>query len=88
MKTSILVQILIGALMGAIVGTMFTVSAHSDKIRDTQAALVYSICNQSRQEINGTSEEICGELQNRLNIEFLCTQRNMLPTNKCWTEAK
>lgn len=53
----------------------------------TASQIVYDVCNQARQEINGTSERICGELQYKYDIEFLCQARNMSPGNHCWTEV-
>ncbi len=60
----------------------------TNDIKETREALVYSVCNQARQEINGASEQDCGELQDKFNIKFSCENRNSLASNKCWTEDK
>lgn len=76
---------LLGLCLAILGGSNIT---QTNDIRKTQEALVYSICNQARQEISGASEQDCGEVQERLNIKFSCENRNSLPTNKCWAEAK
>lgn len=55
---------------------------------DTRKAMVYAICQEARQEVNTASEQACGDAQDSLGIEYLCTQRNMLASNKCWVEVK
>jgi hypothetical protein len=49
---------------------------------------VYQMCNDSRQEVSGTSEQACGDAQDRTHTEFLCAERNALPSNHCWVEDK
>lgn len=53
----------------------------------TQAALVYSVCNQSRISPTITEGE-CGRLQDKWNIEFICAANNQNPNTRCWTESK
>ncbi len=49
--------------------------------------LVYAICNESR--ISSTIDERgCADLQDQLNMEFLCMDNNTSPSNYCWVEAK
>lgn len=54
----------------------------------TAKSLVYAICQQSRQEISGASEQACGDAQDQLDVEYLCKENNSLASNRCWTEAK
>lgn len=49
--------------------------------------LVYSACNESR--ISDTvTEETCGYLQDRYNMEFLCKENNKDSQTQCWVEEK
>lgn len=50
--------------------------------------LVYNVCNDARLEVSGDSEEACGQVQDKYNIEFLCESNNWLASTHCWTEAK
>lgn len=49
--------------------------------------LVYTMCQESRM-YDTVSEETCGALQDKFNMEFLCSERNKSITNTCWVEEK
>lgn len=73
---------------GLIVGLFFTVYYHQNKQNHIAKATVFAICQEARQEMSGASEQACGDIQEQLNIEYLCDERNSLASNHCWTEAK
>lgn len=50
----------------------------------TASADVYAACMEAHYETDGASEQHCGDLQDKYNIEFLCNQTG----TECWTEAK
>lgn len=81
--------LIFGAIVGSIIGLIIGDVIQKHQIVNTQKTLVYAICQESRMTINdGGSEQTCGDVQDRLNIEYLCAERNSLPDNKCWTETK
>lgn len=79
MKLTILLALLVGLAFGHALNNAATENAKRE---------VYAVCNSARLEISGQSEQACGDLQDKLGIEYLCQERNDLPTNHCWTEAK
>lgn len=79
MKITILLALLVGAVFG---------SAINQAAADNAAREVYAVCNSARQEISGISEQACGDLQDKYNIEFLCQANNSEASNNCWTEVK
>lgn len=48
--------------------------------KDKQAEFVFSVCNYSRLRVSGQLEELCGQVQDDLGYEYLCKERNKLPT--------
>lgn len=79
MKLTIFLALLVGLAFGHALNTAATQSAK---------AQVYAVCNSARLEVSGQSERQCGDLQDKLGVEFLCEANNALTTNHCWTEAK
>lgn len=54
---------------------------------ENQEQHVYDVCNDSR--ISATiSENNCGYLQDRYNMEFICKENNTSVNNMCWVEYK
>lgn len=47
-----------------------------------QMRQTYSICWAAHNEINGQSEQACGNAQDLTHTEFVCT------TSNCWLEVK
>lgn len=77
---------LLTALLAVVVVGQYreaTTDAHNSKI-----AYVYTVCNNSRQELDSEAEQACGDAQDATNTEFLCEANNMLPTTHCWLEVK
>lgn len=58
------------------------------EVRSITKASVYAVCNQSRQELNGTAERACGDIQDQTGTEFLCSANNMEANTHCWVEVK
>lgn len=81
--TNKLLTISLALLIGVMFGTAINNAAAESAARE-----VYAVCNSARQEISGTSEQACGDLQDKYNIEFLCEARNSEASNHCWTEVK
>lgn len=79
MKTTIFLALAIGVILGCSINAAATDNAKRE---------VYAVCNSARLELNGASEEACGQVQDKYNIEFLCEANNNLPATNCWTEAK
>lgn len=67
--------LMVGLILGAAINGAAARSA---------AAEVYAACMQAHYETDGPSEQHCGDLQDRYNIEFLCDQTS----THCWTEVK
>lgn len=49
-------------------------------------AAVQSTCDNARAEISGTSEQACGDIQDRTGTEYLC--RQVGHDYSCWVEVK
>jgi hypothetical protein len=49
---------------------------------NTKKDLVYSTCQLSRQS-NDISEQICGEMQDKYNLEFVCDDQGTSSNIKC-----
>lgn len=79
MKTTIFLALVVGLMFGVAINNAATQNAKRQ---------VYAVCNGARLEISGASEQACGDLQDRLGVEFLCDSNNSLTSNHCWTEAK
>lgn len=79
MKTTIFLAVLVGVIFGLAINKAST---------DNAKRQVYAVCNSARLEIDGRSEQACGDLQDKLGVEFLCKANNNLESNYCWTEAK
>lgn len=79
MKTTIFLAVLVGLAFG---------HALNNAAANAAAREVYAVCNSARQEISGASENACGDLQDKYNIEFLCQANNSEASNNCWTEIK
>lgn len=47
---------------------------------------VYQVCQHTR--MTPEIEESCGIAMDNSKTEYLCTQNNNLPTNRCWVEDK
>lgn len=77
-----------GMVIGSIIGLNITTVMARHDATNTKKALVFAVCQESRMEINGASEQTCGDLQDMLHVEYLCNERNNLMSNHCWTEAK
>lgn len=74
----LLFTILILAISTAVFYHWYDVTAHKLEVQ--------TICDQSRAVNDGGMESLCGEAQDRYNMEYLCADRN--PGADCWTEAK
>lgn len=79
MKTTVILAVFVGLVFGLALNQAATNNAKRQ---------VYAVCNSARLEIDGRSEQACGDLQDKLGVEFLCENNNSLTTNHCWTEAK
>lgn len=79
MKATIFLALLVGLAFG---------HALNNAAAQSAAREVYAVCNSARQEMSGASEQACGDLQDKYNIEFLCEARNSEASNHCWTEIK
>ena len=71
--------ILLALLVGAIFGTAINHAAANNAAQE-----VYAACMQAHFETDGPSEQHCGDLQDKYNIEFLCDRTGA----NCWTEVK
>lgn len=78
-----LATIALALMAGLIIG-----GAINSAAANNAAAEVYAVCNSARQELSGASENQCGNLQDRYNIEFLCNANNSSADTHCWTEIK
>lgn len=52
-----------------------------------QADTVYFVCEWSRQQIDGPSERLCGQLQDSYQMEYICQERSASPANQCHVES-
>lgn len=73
-------KILIGTfiLSLAVLGTL-ALREHS-KLQDI--ASVQAVCDKAHSEISGTSEQACGDIQDRTGTEYICGQF------RCWVELR
>ena len=79
-------RILIGVLIGVIVLLSFAVVGQSNLAVQHDKQLVWDACNQSRQT-DTVSEDTCGYLQDKFNMEYLCKNANSFADNYCWVEV-
>lgn len=77
MKVTLILAVIVGIVFGLILNQAAT---------DNAKRQVYAVCNSARLEIDGGSEQRCGDIQDRLGVEFLCTDTSA--GINCWTEAK
>lgn len=77
----------VGVLGGLWFYSVFLVRPVS--IEQPQPLSVYqvkSICDKAHREVNGTSEEACGNAQDITGTEYIC--ENNTPDADCWVEVK
>lgn len=66
-------------------GLLVLAVAYSHRVDAKQ--LVFNVCNESR--ISPTIDERgCADLQEQLNMEFLCDGNNTNVNTHCWVEVK
>lgn len=74
------------ALTLLIIVGLFAVEHHI-RIENNDRAFVYAVCESAHNELNGSSEQACGDAQTKTDTEFLCTA-NTVGAGQCWVEAK
>lgn len=91
---------LLAVTVGAVIAlAVATATSHGDQKPTPQKAVgvgvithaklaqeVFNVCDQSRQGINGATEDNCGAIQAATGFEYLCRERNASPANECWVE--
>lgn len=85
MKDLKMINKLLTLSLALLVGLAFG-HAINNAAGESAAREVYAVCNSAHQEISGASEQRCGELQDKYNIEFLCSDTSA--GINCWTEIK
>lgn len=83
MKVDTFLLFLTGIIILAILSTSQLIYANDNTYR-TQISYTKQVCDKSHNEISGSTEQLCGELQDKTNTEYLCNQTG----NYCWLEVK
>lgn len=65
------------------IATMFIIQG-AQAYQTTPEAQVLRACNDSRLVNDGAKEELCGTLQDKFKLEFLCD--GLEAESQCWTE--
>lgn len=75
---TLVVVIAVSAIFGGMVGFSMGRDAQLKDMREA-----YKTCLVAHFEVNGDSEQACGNAQDITSTEFLCNQQN-----HCWLEVK
>lgn len=75
-------------MLGGLIALNGIVAYRHHQQINTAKTLVYTTCQQARQEASRASEQACGDAQDRLNMEYLCDELNRSANNHCWVEVK
>lgn len=73
-------------IIGIIALSFFVATAGAASPRAREMSLVQSTCSYSREVTSGTWEDLCGEMQDKTNTEFLCS--DLSSDAYCWVEDK